>query len=130
MVHGSAWVGVFLGCVPRFACPSLGTELGPEMLHIPAGYAIIVGPPPDESGLAQPVVAWPLAGGFAAFGFPVADGMSRCGLVTGDALAALRPALQAANQLTKWRDPVDGSIHGLVVRALLPGDGNPCEGLA
>jgi len=107
----------------------LGADLGRETLHVPAGYAIIVGPPPDQADLPQPVIAWPLAGGVAAFGLPLGDGRSRCGIVTGDAFASIRPALQSANQLTKWRDPVDGSFHGLVVRPLLPGDGNPCEGL-
>lgn len=110
----------------------LGADLGPESMHTPAGYAIIAGPPPaDEPGLAQPPVAWPLAGGFAAFGKPLTDGSgSRCGTVTGDTATAVRPALQAANQLTKWRDPVDGSFHGLIVRPLLPGDADPCEGIA
>jgi hypothetical protein len=108
----------------------LGAELGPEGLHVPAGFAIIAGPPPDPQGLAQPPIAWPLAGGFAAFGKPVADGSgSRCGTVTGDALAALRPALAAATQITQWSDPVDGSFHGLVVRPLLPGDADACEGI-
>lgn len=109
----------------------LGADLGQEGLHVPAGYAVLVGAPPaDDPGLAQPPIAWPLAGGFAAFGKPLADGSGgRCGTVTGDDLAALRPALNAANQLTKWRDPADGSFHGLLVRPLLPGDGDPCEGL-
>jgi hypothetical protein len=109
----------------------LGPELGPEKLHAPAGYAVLVGQPPAEGqGLAQPVIPWPLAAGFAAFGKPLADGTGgRCGTLTGDDAAALRPAFMAANQLTKWRDPVDGSFHGLVVRPLLPGDGDPCEGL-
>ena len=98
--------------------------------YVPAGFAIIAGPPPDQQGLEQPPIAWPFAAGFAAFGKPLADGSgSRCGTVTGDALGALRPALAAANQLTRWRDPVDGSFHGLIVRPLLPGDGDPCEGL-
>lgn len=104
-------------------------DLGQEGVHSPAGFAIIAGPPPDQQGLEQPPIAWPFADGFAAFGKPLADG-TRCGSVTGDALAALRPAIGAANQLTRWRDPVDGSLHGLIVRPLLPGDGDPCEGLA
>jgi hypothetical protein len=108
----------------------LGGDLGPDGAHVPAGFAIIAGPPPDQQGMDQPPIAWPLAGGFGAFGKPLADGSgSRCGTVSGDALAALRPALGAATQLTSWRDPVDGSFHGLVVRPLLPGDHDPCEGL-
>jgi hypothetical protein len=34
-----------------------------------------------------------------------------------------------STQISPWRDPADGSIHGLVVRPLLPGDGDPCAGL-
>lgn len=109
----------------------LGADIGPEAVHVPEGYAILVGPPPaDEQGLAQPPIDWPLAGGFAAIGKALADGSGgRCGSVTGADAAALRPALNEANQLTKWRDPDDGSFQGLVVRPLLPGDGDPCEGL-
>jgi hypothetical protein len=110
----------------------LGADIGAEALYVPDGYAVLVGAPPaDEQGLAQPPIDWPLAGGFAMFGKPLSDGSGgRCGSVTGADAAALRPAFNAANQLTKWRDPVDGgSFHGLVVRPLLPGDGDPCEGL-
>ncbi len=109
----------------------LGADIGRETLHVPDGYAILVGPPPaDEPGLAQPPIDWPLSGGFAAFGKALADGSGgRCGSVTGAGAAALRPALNAANQLTGWRDAADGSFHGLVVRPLLPGDGDPCDGL-
>ena len=108
----------------------LAADLGPSGIYAPAGFAIVAGSPPDQQGMDQPPIAWTLAGGFATFGKPVADGSgSRCGTVTGDALAALRPALAAATQITQWRDPVDGTFHGLVVRPLLPGDGDPCEGL-
>jgi hypothetical protein len=106
-------------------------DLGPQGVYAPAGYGLIVGPPPvNNDNLVQRDIAWPLDGGFAAFGTALADGSGRrCGMVSGDAAAALRPALLAANQLTKWRDPVDGSFHGLTVQPLLPGDGDPCEGL-
>ena len=105
-------------------------NLGPEQLHQPAGYALIVGPVPDDQGLPQPAIAWPLAAGFAGFGKPLRDGSgSRCGTITGADLGAVRPALAAATQLTPWRDPLDGSLHGLVIRPLLPGDGDPCAGL-
>lgn len=108
----------------------LGGQLGATGIHAPAGYALVVGPPPDQQGLEQPVIGWPLDGGVAAFGQPLADGTGgRCGKVDGGALAAVRPALAAANQLTRWRDPVDGSLYGLTVQPLLPGDGDPCEGL-
>ncbi|MEO8272735.1 MAG: hypothetical protein ABI620_01545 [Chloroflexota bacterium] len=105
-------------------------QLGASRESVPAGYAVIVGPAPDQQGLEQPIIAWPLAGGLAGFGKPLADGSGgRCGTITGDALAAVRPAFAAANQLTRWRDPVDDSLRGLTVRPLLPGDADPCEGL-
>ena len=105
-------------------------ELGPDQAYVPSGYAILVGAVPDDQGLPQPPIAWPLAAGFGTFGKPLADGRGgRCGVVTGADAAALHAPLGAANQLTKWRDPVDGTFHGLQVRPILPGDGNPCEGL-
>jgi hypothetical protein len=108
----------------------LGADIGPESVHAPAGYAILVGPAPDDQGLAQPPMAWPFEAGFAGFGKPLADGSDgRCGTVTGEDAATLRPALTAATSITRWRDPADGSFHGLTVRPLLPGDGDPCEGL-
>jgi hypothetical protein len=108
----------------------LAGDLGQEGMHLPAGFTIVAGPPPDQQGLDQPPIGWPFPAGFAGFGKPLADASGgRCGTITGDAAGALRAALGAANQLTRWRDPVDGSFHGLEVRPLLPGDGDPCEGL-
>jgi hypothetical protein len=108
----------------------LGADIGPESMHQPTGYAILVGPAPDDQGLAQAPMAWPFEAGFAGFGKPLADGSGgRCGTVTGEEAAALRPALTAATSITRWRDPADGTFHGLTVRPLLPGDGDPCEGL-
>lgn len=106
-------------------------ELGPERIHDPAGFAVIVtAGPPDDQGLAQPAIAWPL-GGFAAFGRPLQDGSGgRCGVITGADLGLVRPVFAAATQITPFRDPTDGSLHGLVVRPLLGGEGDPCEGLA
>lgn len=105
-------------------------NLGPEQQHQPAGYAVIVGAVPDDQGLPQRQVAWPLPAGFASFGKPLRDGSGgRCGSVTGADLGLVRPAFTAATQLTPWLDPADGSLHGLVVRPLLPGDRDACEGL-
>lgn len=124
----------FAGFLVRLA--DLGSwlpgALGPERVHVPAGFAVIVGQPPaEEPGLSGPAVAWPLAAGFAALGDPLADGSGgRCGAVIGADAAAVWPALQNATTLTRWSDPVDGSLHGLVVRPILPGDeGDPCAGL-
>ena len=108
----------------------VGDQLGKEAPYVPTGYTIVAGPPPDQQGLEQPILPWPLPASFATFGLPLADGSGgRCGTVAGDAAAALRPALAAANQLTRWRDPADGSLRGFIVRPLLPGDEDPCLGL-
>jgi hypothetical protein len=108
----------------------LGADVGPEARYVPAGYAIVVGPRPDDQGLAQPALDWPFAAGFDAFGKPFADGSGfRCGTVVKEDAAVLRPVLEAATQITAFRDPVDGSLHGLTVRPILPGDGDLCEAL-
>lgn len=105
-------------------------KLGPELAHNPAGYAVLVGGPPDDQGIDQRLIDWPFPAGFGAFGKPLADGTGgRCGTITGADVGIVRPAFTAATQITPWRDPVDGSQHGLVVRPLLPGDADPCEGL-
>ena len=105
-------------------------NLGPEHIHVPVDYGVIVAGPPDDQGLAQPPVGWPLDGGFAAFGKALADGSGgRCGTITGADVDLVRNAFNAATQITKWRDPVDGLFHGLVVKPILPGDDDPCEGL-
>jgi hypothetical protein len=102
--------------------------------YVPTGYAVIVGPPavgnPGLGVPGAPPTIWPLAGGLSGFGKALADVSGRrCGTVTGPDADAIRPLLQRANQLTRWGDPTDGSVHGLTVRALLPGDGDPCAGL-
>ena len=103
---------------------------GPDLQFIPDRYAVLVGPVPDDQGLVQPPMAWPLAAGFASFGKPLANGSGgRCGIVSGADAATVRGPFSAANQLTKWRDPVDASFHGLTVRPLLPGDEDPCAGM-
>jgi len=105
-------------------------NLGKEQPHQPAGYALIVGSAPDDQGLPRPAIEWPLGAGFGSFGNQLRDGSGgRCGTITGADLGAVRPALAAATQITPWRDPVDGSLRGLVVRPLVPGDDDPCRGL-
>lgn len=122
----------FAGFVSRFydLTTWLGADAGPEQVHAPGGYAILVTTAPDDQGMNQAPIAWPLDGGFATFGKAVTNGAAeRCGTVSGADVAMLRPALEAATAITRWRDPADGTFHGLIVRPLLPGDGDPCEGL-
>ena len=108
----------------------LATEVGQEAPYVPERYGVVVGPVPDDQGLAQPPMDWPFDDGFGAFGEPFADGSGfRCGTVTGDDAATFRAALEKATHATPWRDPLDGSLHGLTVRPFLPGDGDPCAGV-
>jgi hypothetical protein len=123
----------FAGFIGALSNPTVivgESELGPDVPYVPSGYAVLVGNPPDDQGVAQPPIAWPLPAGLGSFGKPLADGSGgRCGVVTGDDATSLRGAFGAATQVTKWRDPVDGSFRGLTVQPLLPGDGDPCQGL-
>ncbi|OGO58743.1 MAG: hypothetical protein A2V85_15150 [Chloroflexi bacterium RBG_16_72_14] len=102
----------------------LGAELGPEAAYVPAAYAILVGAPPmPEPGLPQAPADWPLELPLATFGGPVANGTARCGTVSGADADVLRPALQAANQLTFWtQDPETSAAFGLTVRPMVPGE--------
>jgi hypothetical protein len=122
---------VFVQSLGDLASITGPAELGPERIHEPGGFAVIVNPgQPDDQGIPQQAMAWPLAGGFGDFGDLLQDGSGgRCGLITGADVGVVRPAFAAATQTTPFRDPADGSLHGLVVRPLLPGDGDPCQGL-
>lgn len=101
----------------------LSEHLGPEAPWEPAAYPLLIGPAPDPQGLPQPVADWPLAAPLATIGQPVAGGERRCVTVSGPEAAALRPALEAANQLTPWiQDPEFSAAYGLTVRPLLPGE--------
>jgi hypothetical protein len=106
--------------------------VGAQQPWVPAGYAVIAGPAPAaDPQLPQAVLPWPFGGPSAEFGDVVSgDPTRRCGIVMGDEAAALTAALGAANQLTPWRDPAapddPGSLLGLTIRPLLPGDGDLC----
>ncbi len=102
----------------------LGAELGPEAPYVPPAYALLVGPAPQpEAGLPQAPADWPLETPIATFGGPVANGSARCGRVDGDDADALRPTMQAANQLTPWvQDPDTSATFGLTVRPMVPGE--------
>lgn len=71
-----------------------------------------------DPSLPQQEVAWPLAtspGDFAEVG----EGLAlRCGTITGADLDALRPLLEASNQLTPWA--AGGETFRLTLRPLLP----------
>ncbi len=107
----------------------LGSDLAPSARPFVApAYGILVGPPPSDAMPGNPIRTWPLKDQpLAAFGAPFAIATFRCGSVTGDAATQLRPALEAANQLTAWvDDPSQSATRSVVVRPILPGDGDPC----
>jgi hypothetical protein len=106
---------------------TLPSEVGPEEPYAPTAYAILVGPPPEpQAGIAGSIADWPLETPLATLGGPVLDGSYRCGLVDGEDAAMLRPALEAANQLTQWtQDPETSATFGLTVRPIVAGE-NPC----
>jgi len=79
--------------------------------------------PPDDGGIRPGVVGWPLEPGLAEFGEPV-GGDVRCGVLSGEELARIRPAFEQANQLTRWLS--DGVEYTLFFRPLLP-DESGCE---
>ena len=99
-------------------------ELGSETAYTAPPYAILVGPAPErDPNFAQPPMDWPLEQPLALFGGPVAGGAYRCGTVSGADADTLRPALQAANQLTQWvQDPSTSATFGLTVRPMVPGE--------
>jgi hypothetical protein len=106
----------------------LEPELGAEQPYAPTSYAVIVGPPPEPWAGAAPAV-WPVSDPpLGAFGAPVrGEPGTRCGIAAGDLAAALRPAFDAATELTQFVATASASAtHGLTVRALLPGDEDPC----
>jgi hypothetical protein len=106
----------------------LAADLGPEAPFVADAYALLVGPAraPDPAGGAS-VQDWPLDTSLATFGAPVANGTLRCGTVAGTDVETLRPALQAANQMTRWVQGPDTSVtFGLIVRPIVAGE-NPCR---
>jgi hypothetical protein len=106
----------------------LGPELGPEQPYAPASYAVIVGPPPEPWEGVTPLV-WPVADPpLGAFGAPVhGEPGTRCGIAAGDLATALQEPFAGATQLTPFVATTTASAtHGLTVRALLPGDEDPC----
>lgn len=105
-------------------------NLGKEAPYRPAAYALLVGPAPvAEAGIVPGIADWPLEAPLATIGDPVANTGRRCAIVAGADAETLRPALEAANQLTQWvQDPTASASFGLQVRSLLPGE-NPCRDL-
>ena len=107
----------------------LGSELGPEQPYAPTSYAVIVGPPPEPWEGATPVV-WPVVGSS-----PWARSARPCAASPGPGAGSRRAtsprhssaSFTGATQLTPFVATASASAtHGLTVRALLPGDEDPC----
>lgn len=105
----------------------LGSELGPSVAYTPSRLAVLVVPPvANQDGPTTPdQKPWPLTTPFASFGTPFGSADSRCAVVSGADLEALLPAVQAANQLTRFLDS-QAMERSLQVRVLLPGETGPC----
>jgi hypothetical protein len=80
--------------------------------------------PPDQSGIANGLVAWPIATPASTFGQPSPQAASRCGVVTGSDAAAWLAALTRANQLTRFVS--EGHRFQVVPRPLLPDEPHAC----
>lgn len=81
--------------------------------------AVIVTSDPPGEILDQPELAWPLDRTIGELARPISDqpGLS-CFTVQGQDLSSLRPAVQGANELTRWRS--GDELHWLRFRPLLP----------
>jgi hypothetical protein len=103
----------------------LGPELGPVQEFVPDRVALLLTAPTDQGMPNQPV-EWPFDAALADAGvaFPGEEG-ARCLTLSGDALAAIWPALRDGNQLTVFVDGA-GTQAAPVVRVLVPGDESPC----
>lgn len=104
----------------------LGPAIGPEQPYVADRAAILVTQPTIDPAFESQVVEWPLDGTFAEIGvvYPGVAG-ARCVVIDGAALETLRPVLEAANQLTRFRDRA-GVERGLIVRWLVPNEPDPC----
>jgi hypothetical protein len=73
---------------------------------------------PDPS-VTEPQMEWPLSSSLATFGDPISAVVdTRCGVVGGQDLGALKPDLEKANQLTPWTS--GSNEYALLVQPLLP----------
>jgi hypothetical protein len=80
--------------------------------------------PPDDTGIGNTEVEWPVAGDPAAFGEPTSLPDMRCGVVSGDDAQAWLAVLSTGNQLTRFIG--DGHKYEVTVRPLLPDEPETC----
>lgn len=105
----------------------LATDLGQGKSFTPTSLAVLVTPPTDATaGIAANEKPWPLAATFATFGKPFGGSVYHCATVTGADAATLLAVVVESNQLTHFSDST-GAKASLQVRALLPGESDPCQ---
>jgi len=104
----------------------LAIDLGQGKSFTPTSLALLVTPPIAAAGIAPTEKSWPLTSTFATFGKAFAGSAYRCGTVTGADATSLLSVVTASNQLTRFVDSA-GAQASLQVRALLPGESDPCQ---
>jgi hypothetical protein len=110
-----------LGDLPGWLGRDVASAEAPYDFRAIRIYAQRATPAAQDAEPSPTIVDWPLSIPLAAFGEPfraTAEPPMRCGVVEGDDLATIRPALQSANQLTYWRS--GGETWSLILRPLLP----------
>jgi hypothetical protein len=104
----------------------LGADLGQGTSFTPTSLGVLVTPPTDATaGIAANEKPWPLAASFATFGKAYGGSVYRCAMITGADAATLLAVVTASNQLTHFVDAT-GAKASLQVRAMLPGESDPC----
>jgi len=104
----------------------LASDLGQGKSFTPTSLAVLVTPPTEATaGIAANEKPWPLASTFATFGKPLGGSSYRCATVAGSDATALLTVVVDSNQLTRFTDSA-GAKASLRVRAMLPGEPDPC----
>ncbi len=80
--------------------------------------------PPDDSGLGNAIVDWPMDADAATFGDVASDGTIRCGVVSGQDAKDWYAALTHANQLTRFAQ--GDHRYQVTVRFQLPDEPSAC----
>jgi hypothetical protein len=115
----------------QIADTTYGPAVGSTEDFVPDAIRLLVqdgAPLNEDPQLSQQPADWPLDTPLGSFGAAVDNSVLpdvRCGIVSGDDLATLWPALMAANQLTPWQS--DGGEYTLMVRPILPDEPATCD---
>ena len=80
--------------------------------------------PPDDSGIGNVIVDWPVDADPATFGDPASDGTIRCGVVSGQDAKDWYAAFTGANQLTRFAN--GDHKYQVTVRFQLPDEPMEC----